>query len=47
LATNIGTLKVGKSADLVLLGWKLISYPSLDEETLCSAPSSNARMPRV
>jgi len=31
--TNIGTLEVGKSADLVLLDWKQISYPYLDEET--------------
>jgi 5-methylthioadenosine/S-adenosylhomocysteine deaminase len=29
----IGTLEVGKSADLVLLDWKQISYPYLDEET--------------
>jgi 5-methylthioadenosine/S-adenosylhomocysteine deaminase len=30
---GIGTLEVGKSADLVLLDWKQISYPYLDEET--------------
>ena len=30
---SIGTLEVGKSADLVLLDWKQISYPYLDEET--------------
>src|SRR5262249_338754 len=30
---NIGTLEVGKAADLVLLDWKQISYPYLDEET--------------
>ncbi len=31
--TGIGTLEVGKSADLVLLDWKQISYPYLDEAT--------------
>jgi 5-methylthioadenosine/S-adenosylhomocysteine deaminase len=31
---TIGTLEVGKAADLVLLDWKQISYPYLDEETL-------------
>jgi cytosine/adenosine deaminase-related metal-dependent hydrolase len=30
---GIGTLEVGKSADLVLLDWKQIAYPYLDEET--------------
>ena len=30
--TSIGTLEVGKAADLVLLDWKQISYPYLDEE---------------
>ena len=30
---GIGTLEVGKSADLVLIDWKQISYPYLDEET--------------
>jgi 5-methylthioadenosine/S-adenosylhomocysteine deaminase len=30
---GIGTLEVGKAADLVLLDWKQISYPYLDEET--------------
>jgi cytosine/adenosine deaminase-related metal-dependent hydrolase len=31
--TTIGSLEVGKAADLVLLDWKQISYPYLDEET--------------
>jgi 5-methylthioadenosine/S-adenosylhomocysteine deaminase len=31
--TSIGTLEVGKAADLVLLDWQQISYPYLDEET--------------
>jgi 5-methylthioadenosine/S-adenosylhomocysteine deaminase len=31
--TSIGTLEVGKAADLVLLDWKQISYPYLDAET--------------
>jgi cytosine/adenosine deaminase-related metal-dependent hydrolase len=30
--TSIGTLEVGKAADLVLLDWKQISYPYLDAE---------------
>lgn len=30
---DIGTLEVGKAADLVLLDWKQISYPYLDEAT--------------
>src|SRR5215510_7165236 len=30
---QIGTLEVGKAADLLLLDWKQISYPYLDEET--------------
>jgi hypothetical protein len=30
---SIGTLEVGKAADLVLLDWRQISYPYLDEET--------------
>src|SRR5215475_11237916 len=32
-ASNIGTLELGKAADLVLLDWKQISFPYLDEET--------------
>jgi 5-methylthioadenosine/S-adenosylhomocysteine deaminase len=32
-ASSIGTLEVGKAADLVLIDWKQISYPYLDEET--------------
>jgi cytosine/adenosine deaminase-related metal-dependent hydrolase len=32
-STSIGTLEVGKGADLVLLDWKQIAYPYLDEET--------------
>jgi 5-methylthioadenosine/S-adenosylhomocysteine deaminase len=31
--TTIGTLEVGKAADLVLLDWKQISHPYLDRET--------------
>jgi 5-methylthioadenosine/S-adenosylhomocysteine deaminase len=31
--TRIGTLEVGKAADMVLLDWKQISYPYLDGET--------------
>jgi cytosine/adenosine deaminase-related metal-dependent hydrolase len=31
--SSIGTLEVGKAADLVLLDWKQISFPYLDEET--------------
>jgi 5-methylthioadenosine/S-adenosylhomocysteine deaminase len=31
--TTIGTLEVGKAADLVLLDWKQIAYPYLDAET--------------
>ena len=30
--TTIGTLEVGKAADLVLMDWNQISYPYLDEE---------------
>src|SRR5262249_574164 len=30
---SIGTLEVGKAADLLLLDWRQISYPYLDEET--------------
>ena len=30
---TIGTLEVGKAADLVLIDWKHVSYPYLDEET--------------
>ena len=32
-STSIGTLEIGKGADLVLLDWKQIAYPYLDEET--------------
>jgi 5-methylthioadenosine/S-adenosylhomocysteine deaminase len=32
-AESIGTLAVGKAADLVLLDWNQIAYPYLDEET--------------
>jgi len=32
-ATEIGTLEVGKAADMVLIDWKQISYPYLDSET--------------
>lgn len=31
--TTIGTLEVGKAADLVLIDWKQVSYPYLDSET--------------
>jgi len=31
--TRIGTLEVGKAADMVLLDWRQISYPYLDAET--------------
>jgi 5-methylthioadenosine/S-adenosylhomocysteine deaminase len=31
--SSIGTLEVGKAADMVLLDWSQISYPYLDEET--------------
>jgi 5-methylthioadenosine/S-adenosylhomocysteine deaminase len=31
--STIGTLEVGKAADLVLIDWKQISYPFLDTET--------------
>lgn len=31
--TTVGTLEVGKAADLVLIDWKHISYPYLDRET--------------
>ena len=31
--SGIGTLEVGKGADLVLLDWRQIAYPYLDEET--------------
>jgi cytosine/adenosine deaminase-related metal-dependent hydrolase len=31
--STIGTLEVGKAADLVLIDWKQISYPYLDTET--------------
>jgi len=31
--TTIGSLEVGKAADLVLLDWNQISYPYLDEQT--------------
>lgn len=31
--TTIGTLEVGKAADLVLIDWKHVSHPYLDEET--------------
>jgi 5-methylthioadenosine/S-adenosylhomocysteine deaminase len=32
-AAEIGTLELGKAADLVLLDWHQISYPYLDEAT--------------
>ena len=32
-ATTIGTLEVGKAADLVLIDWKHVAYPYLDPET--------------
>ena len=32
-STSIGTLEIGKGADLELLDWKQIAYPYLDEET--------------
>jgi cytosine/adenosine deaminase-related metal-dependent hydrolase len=32
-ATDIGTLEVGRAADLVLIDWRQISYPYLDAET--------------
>ena len=32
-AAEIGTLEVGKAADMVLIDWKQISYPYLDSET--------------
>jgi 5-methylthioadenosine/S-adenosylhomocysteine deaminase len=32
-ATTIGTLEVGKAADLVLIDWRHVSYPYLDSET--------------
>ena len=31
--SEIGTLEIGKAADMVLLDWKQISYPYLDPET--------------
>ena len=31
--TSIGTLEVGKGADMVLLDWESIAYPYLDEMT--------------
>jgi cytosine/adenosine deaminase-related metal-dependent hydrolase len=31
--TRLGTLEVGKAADMVLIAWNEISYPYLDEET--------------
>ena len=31
--SRIGTVAVGKAADLVLIDWKKIAYPYLDEET--------------
>jgi 5-methylthioadenosine/S-adenosylhomocysteine deaminase len=31
--TSIGTLEVGKAADMILLDWDSIAYPYLDEET--------------
>ena len=31
--SSIGTLEVGKAADMVLLDWDSIAYPYLDEET--------------
>src|SRR5260370_7031328 len=30
--TRIGTLEIGKAADLVLIDWRQISYPYLDAE---------------
>ena len=30
---RLGTLEVGKAADMVLIDWRQISYPYLDEET--------------
>ena len=30
---SIGTLAVGKAADMVLMDWRQISYPYLDQET--------------
>lgn len=32
-AQEIGTLEVGKAADLVMLDWRQVSYPYLDSET--------------
>jgi len=32
-ASDIGTLEVGRAADLVLIDWRQISYPYLDAET--------------
>ena len=32
-AAEIGTLEIGKAADMVLIDWKQISYPYLDSET--------------
>ena len=31
--TLLGTLEIGKAADMVLIAWNQISYPYLDEET--------------
>lgn len=31
--TSVGTLEVGKAADMVLIDWNSIAYPYLDEET--------------
>jgi 5-methylthioadenosine/S-adenosylhomocysteine deaminase len=31
--TSIGTLEVGKSADLILIDWKHVAYPYMDSET--------------
>ncbi len=43
--TGIGTLEVGKSADLVLIDWKQIAYPYMDPERRCSTRSCNAPRP--
>ncbi len=46
--TSIGTLEVGKAADMVLLDWKQISYPYLDEEMpLLDAVIQRAKMAGV
>jgi cytosine/adenosine deaminase-related metal-dependent hydrolase len=44
---SIGVLAPGKAADMVMIDWRQISYPYLDQETRCSTRFSSVRKSAV